>query len=484
MTSVAVSRGTTRVLQRTESISSPRAGAVWAVTILVLWGVASFGAVYPWTRIPLLLGASVSAMLMARDVRRQDTYAAVLMGAVICSAALQAVSIPSVVRNVLTPRDAFLNRYAVASPDVQAWQPISIARADTIDAISRAAVYAFLCVALAAWLRRDDRVVKTLARNILFIAAAIGVEAILQKGAFNGKIYWFWESSAHGTSNYFGPFVNRNHFAGWMVLAASLAAGWMLAQASQAASNLKPGWRNRTLWLSTPQAARIILASAGLLAMIVSLIWTMSRSGIAGGAIAMFVIAVAAALNMKGVGRRLLVPSVLFVLFVAAIATKGADKLASWYATTDTLQWRFDQWHDAMAPLRDFWLTGSGLNTYGMLTLIYPQTDTTVHAAQAHNDYLQLAVEGGLLVGIPVLIAIGALIRTIARRLRQPQDERTWWIRLGAVAGICGIAVQEITDFSLQIPGVALLFAVVVAIAIHEPAPVAIKHDRLSRVRV
>jgi hypothetical protein len=40
---------------------------------------------------------------------------------------------------------------------------------------------------------------------------------------------------------------------------------------------------------------------------------------------------------------------------------------------------------------------------------------------------------------------------------------------MGAVAGICGMAVQEFTEFSLQIPGVAVLFAMLVGIAIHEP---------------
>ena len=126
-----------------------------------------------------------------------------------------------------------------------------------------------------------------------------------------------------------------------------------------------------------------------------------------------------------------------------------------------------------MAPLKDFWLLGSGLNTYGTVMLLYPQTDTAIHAQRAHNDYLQLAVEGGLLVCIPVLIAIVLLARLMWRRLHQPQDEMTWWIRMGAIAGICGMAIQEISDFSLQIPGVALLFATCVAIAIHEPAPAA-----------
>ncbi len=92
-----------------------------------------------------------------------------------------------------------------------------------------------------------------------------------------------------------------------------------------------------------------------------------------------------------------------------------------------------------------------------------------MHAQQAHNDYLQLAVEGGLLVIVPWLLAGALVARRIARRLVEPQDEMTWWIRMGAVASICGIAVQELSDFSLQIPGVALLFATCVALAIHEP---------------
>jgi O-antigen ligase len=378
--------------------------------------------------------------------------------------------VPGAIRAALTSADAFTGAYQVAAPHANAWGALSVAPEATLSATIRLTVFALFCVTLAATLRRHPRAVPLLARNVLIVAAVIAVEAIVQNGTFNRKIYWFWESSAHGWSNYYGPFVNRNHFAGWMILAASLGAGWVMAQASAAAADLKPGWRRRAVWLSSPEAATLMLSTTALLVMAVALVWSMSRSGIAGGAIALLTMAIVAARRMNGSPRRVLVPLVVLTVLAAAIATKGADHLASWYATTDTLQWRFRHWAEAMAPLRDFWITGSGINTYGALMLVYPQHDATVHVAQAHNDYLQLAVEGGLLVGIPVLIAIAALVRTIARRLRAAQDERTWWIRLGAAAGLCGIAVQEITDFSLQIPGVTLLFAVVVAIAIHEPA--------------
>jgi len=458
---------------------------VWLVSALVLWGVAAFGAVYDWALVPLMIVAALTAAGMASRFRTADWPAIAVTTLAVGAIALQLVPLPARFVQSTGNRALVAQRYDIGTADVSRTPTLSIAPSLTARAAAGAAVLGFYCLALAAWLRSRKSGTADLARNIAIIGVVVAILAIVQKGAFNDKIYWFWtaDGGIYGTENYFGPFVNRNHFAGWMILAAALAAGRLAALAVAAGAGVKSDWRHRTLWLSTPEAAALLLSACALLTALVSLVWTMSRSGIAGGAAAMLIVAVTAAAKMKGAARKVLVPLAVAGLCAAGLAWKGADALASWYGTTDTLQWRFNQWRDAMAPLRDFWLTGSGLNTYGVLTLIYPQTDTTVHAAQAHNDYLQLAVEGGLLVGMPVMIAIAALIRTIVRRLRAPQDETAWWIRVGAVAGICGLAIQEVTDFSLQIPGVALLFAVIVAIAIHAPALGMENRDRLSRVR-
>src|SRR4051812_15512262 len=89
---------------------------------------------------------------------------------------------------------------------------------------------------------------------------------------------------------------------------------------------------------------------------------------------------------------------------------------------------------------------------------------------EAHNDYLQLLAEGGLLLGVPILIALALFIREIWRRFREGVDDtRTYWLRAGAVTGLCAIAVQEVSDFTLQMPGAAVLFVVLAAIAIHRP---------------
>jgi O-antigen ligase len=103
--------------------------------------------------------------------------------------------------------------------------------------------------------------------------------------------------------------------------------------------------------------------------------------------------------------------------------------------------------------------------------LIYQTGDREVMYAQAHNDYVQAAAEGGLLVGLPALFVAIFLVRQIVHRLRTAEDDpMSGWIRMGAIAGLAGIAAQSFVDFSLQIPGNLVLFVLLLAIAIHRPA--------------
>jgi O-antigen ligase len=99
--------------------------------------------------------------------------------------------------------------------------------------------------------------------------------------------------------------------------------------------------------------------------------------------------------------------------------------------------------------------------------LLYQQHDPGMIYTESHNDYLQFAAEGGLLLAIPAaacLIVFGTAVR---RRFAEETSVTTYWIRVGAVTGLAAIALQEVVDFSLQMPGNAALFAVLCAIAVH-----------------
>jgi hypothetical protein len=49
------------------------------------------------------------------------------------------------------------------------------------------------------------------------------------------------------------------------------------------------------------------------------------------------------------------------------------------------------------------------------------------------NDYLPLAAEAGVLMGVPILIAIAGFVIAVRRRLATSCDQ-AYWVRLGAVA--------------------------------------------------
>jgi O-antigen ligase len=100
--------------------------------------------------------------------------------------------------------------------------------------------------------------------------------------------------------------------------------------------------------------------------------------------------------------------------------------------------------------------------------MVYQTGEKRLHYQEAHNEYLQIAVEGGLLIGVPALIAIGVFIRDVRRRFREaPKRGTTYWLRVGAAVGLVSIALQSLVEFSLQMPGNAALFAAVAAVALH-----------------
>jgi O-antigen ligase len=443
--------------------------------------VFAFGAVHPWAQRPLLVAllSTVVAIRVQSGVRAGSAKPLLILSLLFVPTILQVLPVsPNLLFGVAPANYRFLQELNIATfADTVEWHPLSVVPVRTITTVVYLAVGAIWIGAISIGLRRSIRPA-SLAQGICALAAAVAVLGLAQKATFNGKIYWFWESQFGAASNYYGPFINRNHFAGWMLLALALGTGYFLGLVAQPSRHKTQNWRDRLLWLSSPEAGTLLAVGTVLTVMGVSLVWTMSRSGIGSAAAAITLLGLTAVFRMPGKTRKKAAGAAVVIGLTLVAAWRGVDTIAAGYADTRTFEWRVALWNDSLPALRDFYRLGSGLNTYGTVMLLYPQSDPTVHAQQAHNDYLQFAIEGGLLVGIPALLAAGLLIRRIWTRLRQSQDELTWWLRMGAVAGIAGMAIQELTEFSLQIPGVAVLFAVLVAVAIHEPATMSSPRER------
>ena len=260
-----------------------------------------------------------------------------------------------------------------------------------------------------------------------------------------------------------------------------LSLGLLCAVATRAVSRLQPDWRQRIIWLSSAEASQTLLLASAAAVMSLSLVMTMSRSGILAIAASFAIVSWWAIRRLPSRSTRIVAAVYLTSLTLLVIAWAGADTIAARFSAADanTVNDRLPIWRDTLAIVRDFWLTGTGLNTYGVATLFYQTSMQGLHLREAHNDYLQLAAEGGLLLSIPIAGALTAFAIAVRREFRTSSGS-SYWIRLGAVIGLVAIALQSMVDFSLQMPGNAALCAVLCGIALHRDPRVQRRRDRIS----
>jgi O-antigen ligase len=267
-----------------------------------------------------------------------------------------------------------------------------------------------------------------------------------------------------------------------MLMGLPLAIGYVSAQSSRAMRGVKPAWRERLLWLSSPDASHLILASVAMLIMGVALVLTLSRA-----AILSFVVALATAawfLTRRQRGsRRVLTLGYLALAGLLSIGWVGPDRIVQRFAASDETApgARLTTWRDTLGIIQKFPLAGTGMNTYDTAMLMYESIEADTYAEEAHNDYLQLVAEGGLLVAGASALMLVLLARELARRFREDvSDPIAFQMRAGAVTGLVAIGLQELVDFSLQLPANAALFAVLWAIAIRKEEPLAAARIRGS----
>ncbi len=467
----------------------------WFILLIVAWGALAFGAIYDWARWPLLVAcAAAGAWGFAREVprERRRVNGPILLGLVIVAVAVCVQLVPLESRTIRRWSPAtheFLKQYDLRyalptegdsvqppapSPQPRSslpfsgsiTHPLSIDPPKTWVGLACFAAFGFMLLGLARGIGGRD--LRVLAPGIVSLGVLMSMIGIVQKALWSGKVYGFWEPVNKGVVA-FGPFVNRNHFAGWMLLALPVAVGYFASQVARGMVGVKPGWRNRVIWFSTPDASRAVLTGFAILVMGFALTLTLSRSGISCFLLAMMLSAFHVLRRQTSTTKGRLLGTYLALVFVAAVAWVGIDAIGARFAEMDwKLGGRAGAWGDAWRIHRAFPWFGTGLNTYGSATLLLQQFEkATAHYVEAHNDYLQLLVEGGWLVTVPALLLVGLFVREVRRRFREGRDDRTgYWLRLGAVTGIVAIAFQEIVEFGLQMPGNAAFFTVLCAIAV------------------
>jgi O-antigen ligase len=453
-----------------------------ATIAIVSWGVLSFGAVYPWAYWPLagasaLVGLGALLVVPGRPWHERPLALALLV--IAAAAALQTIPLPRGLLDAISPGtlrylESYDLRWAYGLVPTGS-HAISLNPAKTWLAIALLAAFGLLLLATARVVAHAGPA--RLCGGLIVLGTLVALAAIIQDAltshllAYDVKIYGFWEPQNRATP--YGPFVNRNHYAGWMLMILPVALGFLAGLLETGFRQVRPTLRHRLLWMGSPAGGRAWLLLLSVAVMTLSLLLSESRSGPAAFAIA---VAIAGVVVLPGSRPWLRAGAGLgmALLLVTAIAIwAGSDTGLTRFSSVSTeIGARLSAWGDALAIVKAFPIFGTGLNTYGAASLLYQSTSLTSHYREAHNDYLQLAAEGGLLLGIPILLCLWRLVTLIGARFATPDPDRVrYWIRVGATTGLLGIAIQSLVEFSLQMPGNAALFAVLAGVALHPSTP-------------
>ncbi len=304
---------------------------------------------------------------------------------------------------------------------------------------------------------------------------ALAIFGLLQYFTWNGNLYWLRPAFVN-TKGVIGPFVNHNHFAGYLELIVPLPIALIVTGALD---------KNRLLY----GFAAVMMA--------VALAASLSRGGIISLASGLLFIVIAGisytrraknsmpetefggvfSANSK---RSSLLNFGAVVLIIGAVVfgslwignssiverlTKnnvvGADENAESFETS-----RGWIWNNTITMFQMNPVTGVGM---GAFETAYPQyssdnSSLTLTVDRAHNDYLQVLSDTGLIGGAIGLWFLLTLFFVIGRSFRSAEPLRAG-LAIGSGAAIFSMSVHSVFDFNLQLPSTALLFLILTAVS-------------------
>jgi O-antigen ligase len=351
-----------------------------------------------------------------------------------------------------TPADALIGRA----------RPLSVDPAATAGALVLCATLLLVFWSARAVVTR--RGLRETVRGVAWMGLALSAVTLLQHATAPGLLYWYWHPlDSHSTP--FGPYVNRNSLATWLIMAVPTTLGYGVARyqsrhRDDAPFDLESTFDATALWLAASACLMIATAMVAL-----------SRSGLTG--------MVAGLACLMWLARRRLAASgwtwlaaILVTLLAVAATYVNWGALANRVGETLSLglAGRREIWRHTWRMIADFPIAGVGVGAYERAMSVYQPVPHVFFINHAHNQYLHVLAEGGLMVAVPAAIAVGATAWPIWQRLRADRTP-VYWIRAGAASGLVALAVQSVWEVGLILPANAVLCVLLAAIALHEGPP-------------
>jgi len=272
--------------------------------------------------------------------------------------------------------------------------------------------------------------------------------AILQAVLSPNKIYGIYEAKF---ATPFGSFVNRHNFAAYMEMTLALPLGLMFVGAVG---------RDKRL---------IYVTAIGLMGIALLL------SGSRGGFVSLLAeIIFLVILTTKTKSSSQMAVKIGFAVLLMAVIVFGAiiiggesslTRFAETAASKDFSTNRTHIWSVTLSVIKSTLPFGAGLGAFGVAYTPYDSLSGVERVEQAHNDYLQVLADAGI-VGLLLGAFFIYLLFKTGLRNAQTSNKFRRGVVVGALAGCFAILVHSLFDFVLHITAVAMLFITLVSLVV------------------
>jgi O-antigen ligase len=310
--------------------------------------------------------------------------------------------------------------------------------------------------------RHDYRV---LTWFLVLFGFAVALEGIIQYFTSTGSIYWLRQLSA---GQPFGPYVNRNHFAGLMELLAPIGLAFLAFR----------GVRRDMV----PLVGLFTLVPVG------AIFLSASRGGIVAFLIEIAILAALFIVRRSQKGK--IVPALAFVLLAITVigwlgATRAVGRFFPNQPGEATVPRRWTMFKGAAHIFLAHPLTGTGLGT---LVVVFPRYEMDYDGKvvdHAHNDYIETLADLGLPGGLLGLAFLWILFKKGTKALESEQSHFSFAVHAAALTACVGLFLHGLVDFNFQIPSNALIFLIQAGLAVTPPLlqEAVVRRSRSSSLR-
>jgi O-antigen ligase len=297
-----------------------------------------------------------------------------------------------------------------------------------------------------------------LVRTIMIFGFVLAIFGLTQSFTSPTKVYWVRELSQ---STAFGPFINRHHFAGYMELTIALPLGLLFSGVVDKDKRMLylfvAGLMGVALVMTTSRGGIISLVAEIVFLVIVTGIWKTQNER-----------RKTKSSRLKQIGIRAGMAAALLVgLFFGVLLLGGEFSIYRFIDTVNTndpTTGRAHFWAVTLDIIKAHPYVGTGLGAFGVIYTRYDSRNGLFRLEQAHNDYLQVLSDAGIIGALLALSFVVLLFWMAISRARSRDDFRRG-VALAALSGCFAVLVHSFFDFTLHTTSNALLFLVMAAIA-------------------